>query len=341
MSEGRIKSQTNPNIRLRLPCELTTEYLLPTIRRLLAHELVKRHGMSQVQAASILNVTQPAVSYYLRSEPVPKRGALEGHMEEMRMMIEELSEDILDGRTDQIGAMSRICALCIEMRNRGPICSIHGEEIPSIQPETCSLCIADLTAVKRRSLEEYEIVRNVRQAVQLIEGSWELAELIPEIGMNIAYAKPDATIKEEVVGVPGRIRPIGGRPRASNPPDFAGSSHVARAVLTLMRFHPSMRSAISLKFDWEVVEICKDLDLVVSFFDRSEEPPDVKRVDGRTIPWGVERAVKEIESAPDMIYDLGDIGKEPIIFLFGPAPRDVVELAVRVANKYAGRSSTT
>ena len=339
-----LERKTHPqditaDIRLRLPCEVLIEHLLPLIRRMLAKELVDRHGMSQVQASRILGVTQPAVSNYLRSESRVRR-ELEGSLGEVKIMVESFSEDLIKGRLTQVEALKRICSLCIQMRNRGPICRIHGENIPFIQPDRCSFCLMDLAAVRRRSLEEYEVVENVRWAVQMIEETQELAALIPEIGMNIAYAKPEAAGVKEVVGVPGRIRPIRGVPRASSSPEFGGSSHVARAVLTMMRFESSLRSAISLKFDWGVVEVCRGMGLVVSFFDRSEEPPEVKRVDGRTIPWGVERAVERIGRGPDVIYDLGDVGKEPMIFLFGPTALEVAQLAARVAREYAGRSST-
>lgn len=336
---GRSDRRVPPtDIRLRMPCEVVREHLLPLIRRLLAHELVRRHGLSQVRAARMLDVTQPAVSSYLRSDPEVGE-ALREAVEEVRGAVRELSEDLLEGRITQVEALERVCALCVQMRNRGPICVIHGEVVPSLNPDRCSLCLTDLTAIKRRALEEYEIVEDVRSALRVIEGTRELSALIPEIGMNIAYAKPGATGVEEVVGVPGRIRPIGGRPRASRPPEFGGSSHTARALLTLMRFDPSLRSAMSLKFDWEVVEICRDLGLAVSFFDRTEEPPEVKRVDGRTIPWGVRRAVERLRRAPEVIYDLGDVGKEPMIFLFGHTPLEVAQLAARIAEEYAKRRS--
>jgi predicted fused transcriptional regulator/phosphomethylpyrimidine kinase/predicted transcriptional regulator len=340
MSEKIVTQEIPLNIKLRMSCEVVTEHLLPLIRRELAQELVNERGVRQLQAARILGVTQPAVSNYLHSKP-KIRGELEGSARDVERMVKDFSEDLLRGRLTQIEALRRICSLCIQMRNRGVICSIHGEEIPALQPGRCSLCLMDLAKVRERSLEEYEAVENVRLALQLIEGTREMALLIPEIGMNIAYAKPKATNVEEVVAVPGRIRPIGGRPLAAGSPEFGASSHVARAVLTMMRFEPSLRSAISLKFDWEAVEICKDFGLIVSSFDRAEEPAEVKMVDGRTIPWGVEQAVKRSEETPSVIYDLGDIGKEPMIFLYGPTALDVAQLAARVAKEYAGRRSSS
>lgn len=329
------------DVRLRLPCELVTTHLLPLIRAKLAHELVRERRVSQLRAARVLAVTQPAIHNYLRSKPVPRREELGDSLDGIDAMIEELAGDICEGRITQTEALTRVCGLCFQMRNRGAMCEIHGKAVPSIVPGQCSFCLQDLTALKRRSLEEYQVTENVRQAVRLMENTWELSHLIPEIGMNIVMAKPEARGVDEVVGIPGRVRPIAGRPYAAGPPQFGGSSHVANAVLTIIGFDPSVRSAVSLRFDPLVLEICEGLGSVISFFDRSEEPPEVKRVDGRTIPWGIERAVRRVGRAPDVVYDLGDVGKEPMIFLFGKDALDVAYSAVRVAKEYLKRKAKT
>ncbi len=186
-------------------------------------------------------------------------------------------------------------------------------------------------------MDDFEHVGEVRRATRQIESTREMAALIPEIGMNIVYAKPEAKSVEDVVGIPGRIHPVGGRPRASNQPAFGGSNHVARAVQTMMQFETSLRSAISLRFDWEFVKICEELGLVVSSYDRREEPQEVKSVDGRTIPWGVRRAVEGMDQIPLVIYDLGDLGKEPMIFLFGYTASDVAQTAMRISQLYSRR----
>ena len=337
MSSRKQSPQIPADVRLKLPCELVTEHFLPIVRRLLANELVKEHGVSQAQVARALGVTQPAVSNYLSSELRLRRPRMAEGLEDTGLTVKALAEDLLNDRLTQVEAMGRICGLCTRMRNRGPLCAVHGEDVPTIQPDRCSFCLEDIADIRYMTLGDHRIVEGLRRAVQMIESTDEMAALIPEIGMNIVYAKPGASAMEEVVGVPGRIRPIRGTPRASSAPEFGGSSHVSRAALTVMRHEPSMLSAISLKFDWDLVEICREIGLTVSFFDRSEEPPEVKRVDGRTIPWGVSRALEGMEKAPDVVYDLGDIGKEPMIFLFGRSPQEVARQAIRIATEYAER----
>ncbi|WKT57152.1 thiamine-phosphate synthase family protein [Candidatus Nitrosotenuis chungbukensis] len=38
----------------------------------------------------------------------------------------------------------------------------------------------------------------------------------------------------------------------------------------------------------------------------------------------MERAIRNLRSAPDAIYHTGDIGKEPMIIVFGKNPKQVV-----------------
>ena len=51
---------------MKLPCELIVTHILPTARGSLAKELVKRHGMTQVQVARLFGVTSAAVSQYIK-----------------------------------------------------------------------------------------------------------------------------------------------------------------------------------------------------------------------------------------------------------------------------------
>ncbi|MGD0329490.1 MAG: Fis family transcriptional regulator [Nitrososphaeria archaeon] len=53
---------------VRPKCERATKYILPTIRGLIAKELVEEHGFSQSHAAKVLGITQAAVSQYISSK---------------------------------------------------------------------------------------------------------------------------------------------------------------------------------------------------------------------------------------------------------------------------------
>ncbi|MEM2945287.1 MAG: bifunctional hydroxymethylpyrimidine kinase/phosphomethylpyrimidine kinase [Thermoproteota archaeon] len=176
--------------------------------------------------------------------------------------------------------------------------------------------------------EKYRVLENLSKAVRLLESS-RIAKLVPEVGSNIAMAlpKPYAKTIADVAGIPGRFFKLGDRILAFRGPEFGASSHVARIILKVMEYDEEWRAAMNIKYSNEIVEACESLGFTVSFFDRREEPEEVKAREGESLPWGVGKAVEKAGRIPDVIYDLGDIGREPMIRILG---RNAVEVATKV-----------
>jgi hydroxymethylpyrimidine/phosphomethylpyrimidine kinase len=173
----------------------------------------------------------------------------------------------------------------------------------------------------------------LKKAVEMLESHTEVASLIPEVQMNLVMALPYPYAKsvDDVAGIPGRIVRIGNKVKASGAPSFGASSHVARAVLKAMEYDKNIRAAADIRFSNEILEIIKNLGFTISFYDRREEPPEIKSKEGGTIPWGVEEAIKRVGKVPDVIYDPGDWGKEPIIKIFGKDAVDVANKIITIA----------
>jgi hydroxymethylpyrimidine/phosphomethylpyrimidine kinase len=81
---------------------------------------------------------------------------------------------------------------------------------------------------------------------------------------------------------------------------------------------------MNIRFDRKLVNNAKKK-FIVSFYNRQEEPPEIKAKEGATVPWGIETAIKRIGKVPDIIYHEGDVGKEPMILIFGKNPKEVLE----------------
>lgn len=177
-------------------------------------------------------------------------------------------------------------------------------------------------------------IENLKKAVEIIQDSEEFASFIPEVRSNIVMAKENAKDINDVAGIPGRITIVHGKPRAFVEPEFGVSSHMARLVLSTMKYDSSKRSAMNIKYNPKIVEICEKLGLKVSFYDRNDEPEDVRQVEGGTIPWGVKTAIKRIGDIPDIVYHKGAWGKEPSITLIGTSAVDVAEMAVCIARLF-------
>ncbi len=174
------------------------------------------------------------------------------------------------------------------------------------------------------------VISDVEAALDDIEKHEKLSSLIPEVGMNIVYALPDARGIEDVAGVVGRVRNAMGKPRSLGKVRFGASSHLARAVLRMMDFDSSRRAAVNVRFSEGNLESCRKMRLKISFYDRSEEPRSVKRKEGATIPWGIGSAVRRAKGIPDVVYHRGEVGKEPSLIIFGNSAREVVRLALRL-----------
>ena len=176
--------------------------------------------------------------------------------------------------------------------------------------------------------ERHRVLEDVSAAAEMIEEHSEFLPYMAEVGMQVAMALPYASTKRHVAAVEGRIVKFGGRARAVGCVKFGVSDHVARIILTAMKHDPSRRAALNLRYDQDILEAFKKLGRVVSSFDRGLEPSEVKAMEGGTLVWGVEEAVKAVGGVPDVVYDLGEVGKEPMIRVLGNSATEVVEKAL-------------
>lgn len=182
-----------------------------------------------------------------------------------------------------------------------------------------------------REAEKTEVLEDLRQAVQMLEESSLSVRLMPESQINIGMSLQDPESPNDVAAVPGRIVKIGNRVKASASPEFGASRHVASAILTAMRFDPSVRSAMNLLYVPAIIKTCKELGLTVSYYDRAQEPEEIRKREGGTIPWGTEEAIRRIQRVPDVYYHAGDYGKEPMAVVLGKSAREVAKTALRIA----------
>jgi hydroxymethylpyrimidine/phosphomethylpyrimidine kinase len=182
-----------------------------------------------------------------------------------------------------------------------------------------------------REAEKTEILSEIKQAIQILEENSLSYRLIPESQSNIGMSLREPESAMDVAAVPGRIVKIGRHVKASAPPQFGASRHVASAILTAMRFNPSIKSAMNILYLPALPKACERLGLIVSHYNRAEEPEGVKSTEGATIPWGTEQAIKRIQRIPDVLYHAGDYGKEPMAVILGRSASEVAMTALRIA----------
>ncbi|MCW4040039.1 MAG: bifunctional hydroxymethylpyrimidine kinase/phosphomethylpyrimidine kinase [Candidatus Bathyarchaeota archaeon] len=183
-----------------------------------------------------------------------------------------------------------------------------------------------------QNVAKHHIYTHMINALNKLTASHMVARLIPESQSNLVMALPYATSPKDVIGIPGRIVKIGNRVHASSCPTFDVSSHVARTVLVAMQYDRKIRSAMNIRHSPEILDRCRAFGWSISSYDRREEPPEIKAIDGQTTSWGAHQAIKAVGHVPRLIYHEGDWGKEPMIILFGQTPDEVVQCAVHIAD---------
>lgn len=181
------------------------------------------------------------------------------------------------------------------------------------------------------------LLASLQKVVHSIEDADCFGILIPESQSNIVYAKPNATSIDDIAGVYGRIVRIGAKAKAAGSVGFGASLHVAAAVLAMMQHDRSIRSAINIKYDKKLVATCEKIGLKVSSYDRRNEPEEVKSMEGMSVKWGMEQAIMKVNAVPDIVYHLGDWGKEPMILVFGTNPMEVYSRVISVLQEYKTR----
>jgi len=188
-----------------------------------------------------------------------------------------------------------------------------------------------LSAIYRDS-SRYQILSELQKGVEQVSSLSGFYRLIPETQTNFAYALPDAADTSEVAGVRGRIVKIGNAAVPASYIEFGASRHMASAIIGYMRVNPSVRSVINIRFNDELVKICKKL-FSASSYDRSKEPGGIKKKEGSSVSWGTMQALSRNPKA-DVIYHRGDIGKEPMITIFGRNPDEVAAKIKAILKNY-------
>ena len=173
------------------------------------------------------------------------------------------------------------------------------------------------------------VLKDLREAVHRLVHQ-PVGELIPEVRSNLGYALPGALDHEDVAAIPGRISQVEKSLLICNDPIFGASRHIAKVILAAMRFDSEMRSAMNIRYSKKLIEVCQGLGFRAASFDRAQEPEDVKAGEGSTLEWGTHRALKGLGHIPDLVYDEGDMGKEPMIRILGRNPSEVVEKILRI-----------
>lgn len=296
-----------------LPHELVSKYLTPELRGLLIHKLNSR-GLGQLRIAKLLDVSQPMVSKYLSTSPaeyLERLGRLGLDVDEVVRITDLLVENLAGGKRQEYFKLLNTYVNSI--LKRGQLCPYHRKVSPSISKD-CDVCL--------RMFEEIEdpYVEEVKAAYEILTLHPRGFEIIPEVGMNIVAAPPNAVSYRDVVGFSGRIIKTDNKIVAAGEPSRGGSRHTANVLLTVMRRFPNIRSTVVIKHDKHCIEKLRNIGLKVVTSGPHSSADEFFNSLGKL--------VSNLDREPDVIADAGGLGIEPVMYVFSGSALNAVKKAL-------------
>jgi predicted fused transcriptional regulator/phosphomethylpyrimidine kinase/predicted transcriptional regulator len=284
--------------------ELVVEEFLPTFRSMLAERLRER-DLTQSEVASILGISQSAVSKYAHGEVARNDTVLED--ERVRDLADELADGLATGDLAPVGALVEIEVLIRRLERGDLLARLHEDRVPGLA-ENGGYDVHDPDGALRAA----ERTRSsVRRGLRTLETTSGFAGLIPNVGANLVECTSDAEGVDDVAGVPGRIFDVKGRTTVPGEPEFGVSGHVANVLLAARANGSDARAALNLRYDDALRDRLGSLGLETIEFD------------GKT---DTELSIESVAvTEADVLYQTGAMGIEPITYLLAPSAEAAAE----------------
>jgi predicted transcriptional regulator len=120
------------------PCEVAVKCALPSVRAMVADELMHKHHLKQAEAARLLGISQPAVSLYqkkLRGNSIDLGGD-----PDITALVAKHADNLMNGAPTYKDTIQSFCSICKIIRFKGFLCKIHKAFDPTIDFEKCDYC---------------------------------------------------------------------------------------------------------------------------------------------------------------------------------------------------------
>lgn len=284
-----------------IPHDLISEFVTPELRGLLAHKL-REKGLGQLRISKLLGISQPMISKYMSvsySEYLRKLEDLGLDANEVVRTVEILVEKLISDNYHEY--LELTSSFLNSILRRGLLCKTHKKMSPVV-PRDCEICFKMFEEIRDPYVEE------VKVAYEILSFYPRGHEIVPEVGMNIVSAPPNARDFRDVVGFSGRIVKSGDKVIAVGEPVKGGSKHTANVLLKVMSRFPNIRSAVAIKYDEKCIEKLSSSGLNV-----------IKTGPHKSIEEffaSLEKAINGSSEEPDAVADAGGLGIEPVIYVF-------------------------
>ena len=166
-------------------------------------------------------------------------------------------------------------------------------------------------------------IKELSDSINHFKQMKNIYKVIPECQTNFVFAKKNPKSVMDVLGISGRLVKSGKEVVTAGEIIYGGSQHVGTAVIQVCKKFPGIRSGLNIKYEPKIISNAKKSNFTVLNYDRSKEPKKSKQKENSSISWGISNCLNS--KSPDIIYHKGDIGKEPMILIFGNNPSEIIQ----------------
>lgn len=151
--------------------------------------------------------------------------------------------------------------------------------------------------------------------------------LVPEVGGNFVACISGATKLSQVAGLTGRIILVRGEPKPIGEVELGWAPFMGRVLLKAHSLNNTIHSAVSLKYSTTIVDAARQAELQVVGFRLGENKPVP---DCMTL-----EALNKFGFVPEVLFDWGAHGIEPLVVVFGETPTVVTKRVRAILAKLA------
>lgn len=316
------------------PDELMVKLFLPNIRGLLAHKL-REKKFSQGKISQFLGVSQASISYMLLKNPEYFYSNLKKislNEDEIKNLIDLIIEDCIT--RSSIEGFYTLYSFWKKLLSSGRLCEFHKRMFPMLA--NCDICLM-LFRKEEIDSEKQNVLKEIEKAVSLIESSPYFNLIMPEVAVNIVMAIDNAQTKFDVAAIPGRIVRIRNKAKALMKPEFGASNHMAKILLLVKSFFPSIKAAMNIKYDSKIEAIIKRMGIKYAFTStKTKRKFNILERENIILDsiTSILKSSKSNNNFYEIIIDKGSFGIEPITYIFGKDALSVARIAIDIAKQY-------
>ncbi len=302
---------------VRPPCETMVVKLLPALRALISRHLIKDYSFTQDQTAQALGVTQASVSRGLS-----QLDRFEQYFTpNVRQFAENFARQISQRELGVEEGIASLCSFCSSQKIGGTLCQLHRAE--NLELKNCLVCAKGFTSDDRSA-----VLANLTRSLELLVETPEFVPLIPQVRSQLVMSIPNPRDINDVAGFPSRIVTHHMRPHSFTSPEFRGSYHLSKVLLLMQRHIPKLRAAIVFKYFDGLDTVLKQLDY--KYFEVVREPVENLTDIDEALFAGVNKVLKQVEFI-EVLIDKGQVGIEPVAYLFAPDAETATNMVIRIA----------